>query len=42
MEKITYDPADYDEVFCTSIVRKGKRIFPKKAKFFHFFVKKKK
>jgi len=36
-------PADeYDEVYCTSIMRKGKRIYPKRAKFFHFWVKKKK
>ncbi len=28
------------EVFCRYIVRKGKKIYPKKARFFHFYVKK--
>ena len=26
------------EIFCRFIVRKGKKIYPKNAKFFHFFV----
>lgn len=26
------------EIFCRYIVRKGKRIYPKKAKFFRFWV----
>ena len=33
--------ADYREVFCRYIVRNGKIIYPKNAKVFHFFVKKK-
>jgi hypothetical protein len=32
-------PVGYREVFCRYIVRKGKRIYPKNARFFHFFVK---
>jgi hypothetical protein len=32
-------PEGYREVFCRYIVRKGKRIYPKNARFFHFFVK---
>ncbi len=32
-------PAGYREVFCRYIMRHGKIIYPKKAKFFHFFVK---
>jgi hypothetical protein len=32
---------DYDEVFARYITRNGKRIYPKKGKYFHFFVKKK-
>jgi hypothetical protein len=32
-------PDGYREVFCRYITRKGKRIYPKNAKFFHFFVK---
>jgi hypothetical protein len=27
------------EVFCRHIIRKGKVIYPKRAKFFHFWVK---
>jgi len=30
------------EIFCTSIVRKGKRIYPKNGKFFRFLVDEKK
>lgn len=30
------------EIFCRYIMRNGKRIYPKNAKFFHFFVKAKK
>ena len=26
------------EIFCRYITRNGKRIYPKKAKFFHFYV----
>jgi len=26
------------EIFCRYITRKGKRIYPKKGKFFHFFI----
>lgn len=36
-----YNPAEYDEVFARYITKKGKRIYPKNAKYFHFFVKKK-
>ena len=32
-------PAGYREVFCRYIIRNGKKIYPKKAKVFHFFVK---
>lgn len=32
---------DRIEVFCHYIVKNGKRIYPKRAKFFHFFVKRK-
>lgn len=32
-------PVGYREVFCRFIVRKGKRIYRKNARFFHFFVK---
>jgi hypothetical protein len=32
-------PEGYKEVFCRYITRKGKRIYPKNARFFHFFVK---
>ena len=32
-------PAGYREVFCRYITRNGKRIYPKKAKMFHFYVK---
>lgn len=30
-----------EEIFCTSIMKNGKRILPIKAKYFHFFVCKK-
>ncbi len=30
------------EIFCRYITRNGKRIYPKNAKLFHFFVKEKK
>ena len=30
------------EIFCRYIVKNGKRIYPKNAKFFHFFVRPKK
>lgn len=30
------------EIFCRYITRNGKRIYPKRAKFFHFWVKDKK
>jgi len=29
----------YREVFCRYITKNGKRIYPKNARFFHFFVK---
>lgn len=29
----------YVEVFCKYITRKGKKIYPKNARFFHFYVK---
>jgi len=32
-------PEGYREVFCRYITKKGKRIYPKNARFFHFFVK---
>jgi len=32
-------PEGYREVFCRYIIKNGKRIYPKNAKFFHFFVK---
>ena len=32
-------PEGYREVFCRYVVRNGKRIYPKNARFFHFFVK---
>lgn len=31
--------AGYVEVFCRYIVRNGKTIYPKNAKYFHFWVK---
>jgi hypothetical protein len=31
----------YVEVFCTYIVKNGKRIYPSKGKFFHFWAKEK-
>lgn len=34
-------PIDYEEVYCRYIMRKGKKIYPKNAKYFHFWVKKK-
>lgn len=33
-------PEGYKYVFCRFITRKGKRIYPKKAQFFRFLVKK--
>jgi len=35
------DPLVWEEVFCRYITRKGKRIYPKNARFFHFWVKRK-
>lgn len=32
-------PPGYREVFCPYVIRKGKVIYPKKAKVFHFYVK---
>lgn len=32
-------PAGTIEVFCRFIVKNGKKIFPKKAKCFHFFMR---
>jgi len=32
-------PEGYREVFCRYITRNGKRIYPKNARFFHFFIK---
>lgn len=32
----------YKEIFCKYMIRNGKRIYPKKAKCFHFWVKVKK
>ena len=29
----------YKEVFCRYITKNGKRIYPKNAEFFHFYVK---
>lgn len=40
MEKINRDE-DMVEIFARYIVRNGKTIYPKNAKFFHFWVKKK-
>ncbi len=40
MGKINRDD-DMVEVFARYIVRNGKTIYPKSAKFFHFWVKKK-
>jgi hypothetical protein len=34
-------PVGYREVFCRFITVKGKRIYPKGSKVFHFFVKQK-
>ena len=31
-------PPGYREVFCRYITRNGKRIYPKNAKVFHFYV----
>lgn len=31
----------YKEIFCAYIVKNGKRIYPKKGKLFHFWVKEK-
>jgi hypothetical protein len=41
MSEQKYSPLDYDEVYCRYIKRKGKIIYPKNGKFFHFWVKKK-
>jgi hypothetical protein len=30
------------EIFCPYIIRKGKKIYPKNGKYFHFWVKPKK
>ena len=30
---------DLKEVFCRYIIVKGQKIYPKKAKFFHFWIK---
>jgi hypothetical protein len=38
MEKKSPRPG-YREVFCAYVIRKGKIIYPKKAKVFHFFIK---
>jgi hypothetical protein len=38
MKKTKHAPIGKREVFCRYITRKGKRIYPKKAKFFHFWV----
>lgn len=32
-------PEGYKEVFCRYVTRNGKRIYPKNARFFHFFIK---
>ena len=32
---------EFEEVFCRSILKKGRRIYAPKGKIFHFFVKKK-
>ena len=32
-------PEGYREIFCRYIIRNGKKIYPKKAKVFHFYVK---
>ncbi len=29
----------WKEIFCRYIVKNGKRIYPKRSKFFHFFIK---
>jgi len=34
--------SDKIEIFCRFITVKGKKVYPKKAKFFHFFVERKK
>jgi hypothetical protein len=39
MGKNTKDHNGLVEVFCRYITRNGKRIYPKNAKFFHFWVK---
>lgn len=33
------DKSQMTEIFCRYIIRKGKTIFPKKSKFFHFWIK---
>lgn len=35
------EPSIYEEVFAPYITKNGKRIYPKNAKFFHFWVRKK-
>ena len=43
MKKVsTVQNEELVEIFCRYITVKGKRIYPKKAKFFHFFVTRKK
>lgn len=32
-------PSGVDEIFCRYIVKNGVTIYPKNARFFHFFVK---
>ncbi len=41
MAEQKYSPLDYDEVYCRFIRKKGKMIYPKNGKYFHFWVKKK-
>lgn len=42
MEKTNQPNNDMIEVFARYITRNGKRIYPKNAKYFHFWVKPKK
>lgn len=37
--KMQREETEMREIFCRYIWRYGKRIYPKSAKFFHFFVK---
>lgn len=39
--ELSENTGDVVEVFCRYIIRNGKKIYPKHAKFFHFFVKRK-